>query len=140
MTAPIRLSDEQAIGIVTNGIGEAYSGHLNLTHTMADAWGLEYMRGLLVQKPPSPRAIRPRHRKIKFAGYDPTEPNMRVKLDSWTEDRVAVLTRMWAAGHGPSVIAATLGGTTKNAVAGKAFQLQLPTGQAKTRQLMRATK
>jgi hypothetical protein len=78
MTAAIKLSDEQATGIVTNGIGEPYSGHLNLTHTMADAWGLEYMRGLSEYKPPSPRAKRPRFRKIKFAGYDPTE---RVRAD-----------------------------------------------------------
>lgn len=73
MSAPIRLSDEQATGIVTNGIGEAYSGHINLSRTMADVWGAEYLEGLRKPRKASPRAKRLRHHKIKFAGYDPTE-------------------------------------------------------------------
>src|SRR6202162_5387267 len=50
---------------------------------------------------------------------------------SWTDERVAVLTKLWAAGLSASQIAAELGGITRNAVIGKVHRLGL-SGLAKT--------
>lgn len=45
--------------------------------------------------------------------------------DSWTDDRVAELRRLWEAGWSCSQIAAELGGVTRNAVIGKVHRLEL---------------
>ena len=50
---------------------------------------------------------------------------------SWTEERVATLTKLWADGLSASQIAAELGGVTRNAVIGKVHRLGL-SGRAKT--------
>jgi len=59
---------------------------------------------------------------------------------SWTDDRVAKLSKLWADGLSASQIAAELGGVTRNAVIGKVHRLGLSgrakpasTGGAKTR-------
>lgn len=44
---------------------------------------------------------------------------------AWTEDRVAVLKKLWAEGHSASQIAKQLGGVTRNAVIGKVHRLGL---------------
>ena len=44
---------------------------------------------------------------------------------SWTEDRVALLTKLWKEGKTAKEIADTLGGVTRNAVIGKAHRLNL---------------
>ncbi len=44
---------------------------------------------------------------------------------SWTDDRVARLTKLWAEGLSASQIAADLGGVTRNAVIGKVHRLGL---------------
>lgn len=44
---------------------------------------------------------------------------------SWTDDRVALLTKLWGEGKTAAEIAATLGGVTRNAVIGKAHRLKL---------------
>lgn len=44
---------------------------------------------------------------------------------SWTEDRIATLTKMWATGATASQIAESLGGVSRNAVIGKAHRLDL---------------
>lgn len=44
---------------------------------------------------------------------------------SWTEDRVALLRRLWEDGQSASKIAAQLGGVTRNAVIGKVHRLGL---------------
>lgn len=49
---------------------------------------------------------------------------------SWTEDRVARLTKLWADGLSASQVAADLGGVTRNAVIGKVHRLGL-SGRAK---------
>lgn len=49
---------------------------------------------------------------------------------SWTDDRVAILTKLWADGLSASQIAAELGGVTRNAVIGKVHRLGL-SGRAK---------
>lgn len=43
----------------------------------------------------------------------------------WTEDRVAILTKLWAEGLSASQIAKQLGGVTRNAVIGKVHRLGL---------------
>ena len=43
----------------------------------------------------------------------------------WTEDRIEILTKLWADGLSASQIAARLGGTTRNAVIGKVHRLHL---------------
>lgn len=45
---------------------------------------------------------------------------------SWTDERVALLTKYWAEGHSASKIAELMGGLTRNAVIGKAHRLGLP--------------
>lgn len=44
---------------------------------------------------------------------------------SWTDDRVALLTKLWTEGKTAKEIAQTLGGVTRNAVIGKAHRLNL---------------
>ena len=44
---------------------------------------------------------------------------------SWTDDRVEILTKMWAEGNSASQIAKELGGVTRNAVIGKVHRLGL---------------
>jgi len=44
---------------------------------------------------------------------------------SWTEERVALLTRLWGEGKTAAEIASALGGVTRNAVIGKAHRLKL---------------
>ena len=44
---------------------------------------------------------------------------------SWTEERIAMLTRMWESGQTASQIAEELGGISRNAVIGKAHRLGL---------------
>ncbi|TKD51124.1 GcrA family cell cycle regulator [Sphingomonas baiyangensis] len=44
---------------------------------------------------------------------------------SWTEERIATLTRMWESGNTASQIAEELGGISRNAVIGKAHRLGL---------------
>ncbi|HTG39705.1 GcrA family cell cycle regulator, partial [Sphingomonas sp.] len=44
---------------------------------------------------------------------------------SWTEERIAILTRMWESGKTASQIAEDLGGISRNAVIGKAHRLGL---------------
>lgn len=50
---------------------------------------------------------------------------------SWTDDRVAQLSKLWADGLSASQIAAELGGVTRNAVIGKVHRLGL-SGRAKS--------
>ncbi|MEM9278029.1 MAG: GcrA family cell cycle regulator [Pseudomonadota bacterium] len=49
---------------------------------------------------------------------------------SWTDERVAILSKLWADGLSASQIAAELGGVTRNAVIGKVHRLGL-SGRAK---------
>lgn len=49
---------------------------------------------------------------------------------SWTDDRVALLRRLWEDGQSASKIAAQLGGVTRNAVIGKVHRLGM-SGRAK---------
>ena len=53
------------------------------------------------------------------------------KIMEWTDERVALLKEMWTAGYSARQIAEKLGGTTRNAVIGKANRLGLskPTKQ-----------
>ena len=44
---------------------------------------------------------------------------------SWTDERVAILTKMWGEGQSASQIAKELGGVTRNAVIGKVHRLGL---------------
>lgn len=44
---------------------------------------------------------------------------------SWTEERIAILTKMWEGGSTASQIAEELGGVSRNAVIGKAHRLEL---------------
>lgn len=44
---------------------------------------------------------------------------------SWTDDRVAILTKLWGEGKTAAEIAKELGGVTRNAVIGKAHRLKL---------------
>ena len=44
---------------------------------------------------------------------------------SWTEERVARLTKFWSDGLSASQVAAELGGVTRNAVIGKIHRLGL---------------
>lgn len=50
---------------------------------------------------------------------------------NWTDERVALLTKLWAEGLSASQIARQLGGVTRNAVIGKVHRLKL-SGRAKT--------
>ncbi len=48
-----------------------------------------------------------------------------VQWSSWTDEKVAVLARLWSEGHSASRIAAAIG-VTKNAVIGRAHRDKLP--------------
>jgi GcrA cell cycle regulator len=50
---------------------------------------------------------------------------------NWTDERVALLSKLWAEGLSASQIARQLGGVTRNAVIGKVHRLKL-SGRAKT--------
>ena len=56
-----------------------------------------------------------------------SKPN---KSKTWPDERVAILTKLWAEGLSASQIATQLGGVTRNAVIGKVHRLGLP-GRAK---------
>ena len=56
--------------------------------------------------------------------------NFGSKYMSWTEERVAILSKLWADGLSASQIAGELGGVTRNAVIGKVHRLGL-SGRAK---------
>lgn len=58
---------------------------------------------------------------------------------AWTEDRVEILTKLWAEGLSASQIATKLGGVTRNAVIGKVHRLGL-SGRAKPSNPSKATK
>lgn len=45
---------------------------------------------------------------------------------SWTPERIAILTKMWADGSSASEIARSFGGVTRSAVIGKVHRLKLP--------------
>lgn len=49
-----------------------------------------------------------------------------MRISSWTDDRIAELTRLWATGLSATGIAEALGGTTRNAVLGKVHRMDLP--------------
>jgi GcrA cell cycle regulator len=49
----------------------------------------------------------------------------RERSMSWTDDRVALLKKMWSEGKTAAEIAKELGGVTRNAVIGKAHRLKL---------------
>lgn len=50
--------------------------------------------------------------------------------EPWTDDRVATLRRLWAAGETAAAIAVRLGGISRSAVMGKVFRLRLPPATA----------
>src|SRR5215208_282133 len=54
----------------------------------------------------------------------------RPELQTWTDDRVELLKRLWSEGLSASQIAGELGGITRNAVIGKVHRLGL-SGRAK---------
>ncbi len=49
---------------------------------------------------------------------------------SWTDDRVAILKKLWGEGRTAAQIAEELGGVTRNAVIGKAHRLKLSNRQS----------
>ena len=53
---------------------------------------------------------------------------------SWTDERESKLKELWAKGHTASQIAEILGGTTRNAVIGKAHRLKLAGRASSTKQ------
>jgi GcrA cell cycle regulator len=59
---------------------------------------------------------------------------MKTGKMSWSEERVALLTELWAAGLSASLIAGRLGGVTRNAVIGKVHRLGFPGRIATTRE------
>lgn len=71
-------------------------------------------------QPPSPE-----HPKPPIVKVVPAPP-------PWTPERISKLSSMWLAGHSPSHIAKTLGGTSRNAVLGKAKNLGLTFLSGKT--------
>lgn len=62
-----------------------------------------------------------------------------ISIMEWTDERVELLKEMWTAGYSARQIAEKLGGTTRNAVIGKANRLGLskPTKSAITRKQKR---
>ena len=48
--------------------------------------------------------------------------NVEIDIMSWTDDRVALLTKLWTEGKTAAEIAKELGGVTRNAVIGKAHR------------------
>ena len=66
--------------IRTDGIGSVCVGHLNLTVTLAEAWGLkpeDWLPPRKLARRSSVRKARPKPARIRFAGYDPTERQVR---------------------------------------------------------------
>lgn len=51
---------------------------------------------------------------------------MKTGKTSWSEERVALLTKLWTEGVSASLIASRLGGVTRNAVIGKVHRLGFP--------------
>lgn len=75
MSAPIRLSDERGAVIQTNGVGNPYSGHINWTVTLADAWGVSDVKprrvSVSTKAKAAPRVYAPREApKVKYAGKE----------------------------------------------------------------------
>jgi GcrA cell cycle regulator len=58
---------------------------------------------------------------------------MKTGKMSWSKERVALLTELWAEGLSASLIASRLGGVTRNAVIGKVHRLGFPGRIATTR-------
>ena len=54
-------------------------------------------------------------------------------MTTWTDERVAQLKELWAAGHSAKVIAGNMGGLTRSAVIGKINRLGLPIPEKKLR-------
>src|SRR5262245_52669305 len=54
------------------------------------------------------------------------ETDFASSSSSWTDERIALLTKLWAEGQSARQIAAVLGGVTRNAVIGKVSRLNLP--------------
>lgn len=50
---------------------------------------------------------------------------------TWSDERTALLTRLWAGGYSASQIAAEIGGLSRNAVIGKIHRLDLPGREVK---------
>src|SRR5712675_2712287 len=70
--------------------------------------------------------------RAKRQGWIPPKAlSAEEKSMGWTEERVALLTKLWADGLSASQIAAELGGITRNAVIGKVHRLGL-SGRAKS--------
>ena len=57
-------------------------------------------------------------------------------MSSWDETREAKLKELWEKGHTASQIAKILGGTTRNAVIGKAHRLKLAGRVAPKKQII----
>lgn len=55
---------------------------------------------------------------------------MRVRVMTWTDQKIQMLRDMWGHGYSASEIAVRLGGMTRNAVIGKAHRLKLSVGSA----------
>lgn len=53
-------------------------------------------------------------------------PTPSTRTEYWTDDRTALLTKLWGDGFSASQVSARLGGTTRNAVIGKVSRLGLP--------------
>lgn len=56
-------------------------------------------------------------------------------ITPWTPERIGTLTNLWIAGWTAGKIAQVLGGTTRNAVIGKAHRLKLAQGEPRLRPL-----
>ena len=70
-------------------------------------------------------------RRTEFSRHWQREGN--VEHQGWTQEREELLVRMWMDGYSGSQIANELGGTTRNAVVGKAYRLNLASnGHPKT--------
>jgi GcrA cell cycle regulator len=53
-----------------------------------------------------------------------------MRADSWSDERIEVLKRLWAEGKAASAIAKKLGGISRSAVLGKIFRLRLGAGDS----------
>jgi GcrA cell cycle regulator len=74
-------------------------------------WGGDY------RQPPAVASIGPAAGRTRIRGIE--------KSMSWTDERIATLTKMWESGATASQIADELGGVSRNAVIGKAHRLGL---------------
>jgi len=59
-------------------------------------------------------------------GYTITRAHSACSHEGWTDERVALLTKLWGEGLSGSQIAKKLGGLTRSAVIGKVHRLKLP--------------